>query len=269
MERPRAEASFLPAAWASKFKPAASLLLIPRSECAQVMHRTGRRGRRAQNGHGETAENENEQQDVAEKEVRSHRASNGPMLVRTPVAPSPESPIHSMLFAHARSFVVCVQAENAHHEAFSQQFVAERAALQQSKSVLLERIAAVAAEAGGSPPAQRDSISSMPNALLLRLRDIIWDDDVESICNGGAAQRMKLLAQVAGDMVGMAPPFHPELAGQRMDDYLQKHYKPQLQALQKRFRGRLRYASSSGNMRRRWRVNARERISGVGGRAGA
>ena len=124
MERPRAEASFLPAAWASKFKPAASLLLnlIPRSECAQVMHRTGRRGRRAQNGHGETAENENEQQDVAEKEVRSHRASNGPMLVRTPVAPSPESPIHSMLFAHARSFVVCVQAENAHHEAFQQQF---------------------------------------------------------------------------------------------------------------------------------------------------
>ena len=67
MERPRAEASFLPAAWASKFKPAASLLLIPRSECAQVMHRTGRRGRRAQNGHGETAENENEQQDVSPK----------------------------------------------------------------------------------------------------------------------------------------------------------------------------------------------------------
>ena len=156
-ERPRAEASFLPAAWASKFKPAASLLLIPSSECAQVMLRTGRRGRRAQIGHGETAENENEQQDVAEKEVRSHRASNGPMLVRTPVAPSPESPIHSMLFAHARSFVVCVQAENAHHEAFQQQFARIESMLTGDGDI----------HSSGRPPL----VAFMPMQLLARVKE--------------------------------------------------------------------------------------------------
>ena len=129
----------------------------------------------------------------------------------------------ALLTACLRVHTVPQIALAAAEEAEEAQLAVGRAAAALDDSELLACIAADAAERDGAPPTRRMPLQALPASLLLRIHQLIkeppasaaWDFELH-LENMG----QRLLACVAGGLLGMTPPVEDGVAGQRIDDWL-------------------------------------------------